>query len=142
MIWKNKTSFIVLTVTVLTLSAEAQSTIRFDLENLRNQDSFLTKTYDIIKVQNAWEFIKNSSVNLSSIKIGIVDTGVDASHQEFNSPKVDFSSSMAASLVDSDAPKGHGTQVVGIIGANNVFGGLIYSLWFLIKKFWLKKPVK
>lgn len=102
--------------------ANAQSVFRFDLENLKNQDAFLVKAYDITKIQNAWEFIKNSSINLSPIKIGIVDTGADASRQEFNNPKVDFGSSTAGALIDSHAPKGHGTQVVGIIGANNVLG--------------------
>jgi len=101
---------------------QAQAAFNFDLENLRNQDSFLTKAYDVIKIQNAWEFIRNNIANLLPVSIGIVDTGIDANHQEFNNPKVDFGSSPTTALMDSSAPKGHGTQVIGIIGANNVLG--------------------
>lgn len=54
----------------------AQTRFGFDLENLRNQDSFLTKAYDVIKIQNAWEFVKNNAADLFPVVIGIVDTGV------------------------------------------------------------------
>src|SRR3989338_8210789 len=116
---------ILLTGVVIITSAlvtQAQAAFSFDLENLRNQDSFLAKAYDIIKAQNAWEFVKNSAASLSPVSIGIVDTGIDANHLEFNNPKIAFGSSPASALVDSNAPKGHGTRVAGIIGANNVLG--------------------
>jgi subtilisin family serine protease len=119
---RNKIFLISTVFAALLLATQTRAAFIFDLENLRSQDSFLTKAYDVIKVQNTWEFLKNSAVNLSPVRIGIVDTGVDMGHQEFNNPKVDFGSSATTALIDSDAPKGHGTQVAGIIGANNVVG--------------------
>lgn len=94
----------------------AQLIINFDLENLRNQDINLTKAYDIIKIQKAWEAVIASAVSTSPIVVGIVDTGVDLNHQEFNSPDVNLG---RFALTDFK-PSGHGTQVAGIIGANNV----------------------
>jgi len=104
---------------VVTLTALAQAVIRFDLENLRSQDELVTKAYDNIKIQEAWNFVLNSGITSSPISVGIVDTGVDSFHQEFNNPKVNFGASSAVSLFDRD---GHGTAVTGIIGANNVLG--------------------
>lgn len=99
----------------LYLNVNAQS-VSFDLENLRNQDVNLTKAYDTIGIQEAWEKILVSIASTSSVIVGIVDTGVDVNHQEFNAPGVNLGRFV---LVDFD-PGGHGTQVSGIIGANNI----------------------
>lgn len=104
---------------VILLSITANAQIKFDLANLRNQDSALTKAYDLINIQNAWE--KISGISLSDMIIGIVDTGIDSKHQEFNNPKVNIDAPVSA-LFDSNTPKGHGTQVIGIIGANSILG--------------------
>ncbi len=97
-------------------SVGAQSIIKFDLENLRNQDINLTKSYDIIKIQEAWKAVISSTVSISPIIVGIVDTGVDVQHQEFHSPSIRLG---RFALIDFD-PNGHGTKVTGVIGANNV----------------------
>lgn len=94
--------------------------LNFDLVNLRNQNVIITKSYDIIKILEAWQRIKEINPVLSSIAVGIIDTGMDRTHQEFNTPNVNIDAPSSA-LVDS-RPAGHGTQVAGIIGANNVLG--------------------
>lgn len=98
----------------------AQTNIKFDLENLRSQNLNLTKAYDRINVQRAWERIATNNPPLSTVIVGIVDSGIDAHHNEFNTPLVNLGSFHRSVLRDLDAPKGHGTQVAGIIGGNNV----------------------
>lgn len=100
----------------------------FDLTNLRNQNEIFTKAYDIIKIQEAWEEIQQSSrsTSLSGVKIGIIDVdGVDANHEEFMGEiingslvgNIDFGDTPLSARVDEG---GHGTAVAGIIGANNI----------------------
>lgn len=118
---------IFLIVVVYLVSAQVQ--FKQDLANLKSQNPALTKAYDIIKAQQAWDQIQSSNLQLSIVKIGIVDSGVDATHPEFlgtlvNSTVVgaiDFGGTPASAKRDSD-PDGHGTQVTGIIGANNLSG--------------------
>ena len=48
---------ILLTGVAIIMSAstvQAQAAFNFDLENLRSQDSFFTRAYDIVKAQSAW----------------------------------------------------------------------------------------
>ncbi len=106
--------------------AQAASQIKYDLENLRNQNSSLAKAYDIIKIQQAWDAVANATPPLSPVIVGVVDFGVEAIHQEFNFPEVNLSSVNRSLLVDFTERTffgirtgGHGTQVTGIIGANN-----------------------
>ena len=94
-------------------------TAPFDIANLRTASSTLTAAYDKIKIQQAWEAIATSSFTITPVSIGIVDSGVDDSHQEFNNPDVDFGLLFPSLLFDISS-NGHGTQVTGIIGANNV----------------------
>lgn len=114
-----KLLFYILVLSFLLIN-EAGAQVNFDLENLRNQKPLLTKAYDIIKIQDAWEKIKSLNPPLSNISIGIVDTGVDSKHQEFNNPNVNIDAPFNA-LFDA-RPEGHGTKVNGIIGANNILG--------------------
>lgn len=79
--------------------------------------------YQIIQATTAWEKIKTANSSLNGVTIGIIDTGVDSGHQEFNNPKISFGNSPPDALTDTftdEYPHGHGTQVAGIIGANNV----------------------
>ena len=77
---------------------------------------FPAKRFEQEKINQNWE-------GAASV-VAVIDTGVDSGHQEFNNPKVDFGNSPADALNDDPAirPSGHGTQVAGIIGANNVLG--------------------
>ncbi|MEX2144926.1 MAG: S8/S53 family peptidase [Candidatus Spechtbacterales bacterium] len=106
---------IVFAFAILTASVVYAQDIRFDLENLREQDPLLVRAYDIVKVQDAWEEILDSGESLSNttVNIGILDTGFESSHLEFDRVVIDTDS-----FVDHKTG-GHGTQVLGIIGANN-----------------------
>ena len=100
-------------------SISAQAAVKFDLENLRNQNFQLTRAYDRIDVQKAWDAVLNSDIQLATTTVGIVDTGIDPDHHEFNLPEVNLGSFNRLLLFDSEL-NGHGTQVAGIIGANNI----------------------
>ncbi|MBI2122021.1 MAG: S8 family serine peptidase [Candidatus Sungbacteria bacterium] len=114
--------FILVLLVVLIRNTNAQSAGRFDLKNLRDQNPLLTKAYDIIRLQEAWEkIIQSNFTSFVAVIIGIMDTGVDPDHQEFNGPQVNLGSFTRSVLFDFD-PGGHGTQIAGIIGANNVLG--------------------
>lgn len=53
--------------------AFAVGEVIFDLENLRNQNLLLTKAYDNVKTQSAWELIKDEDLVLSPVKIGVIN---------------------------------------------------------------------
>lgn len=97
-----------------------------------------TAAYDSVNVRRAWDLIRIVGPTQSTVKtvVGILDTGVQLIvgqtptlgtilHPEFTSPTVDFGTTPPESRIDSafdvsDPRKGgHGTQVAGIIGANN-----------------------
>ena len=77
--------------------------------------------YFKIGLEDTWNKInEETSLYLSPIVIGIIDSGVDITHKEFDgikwgktpaSAKIDFGDNLGDS---------HGTNVVGIIGANNI----------------------
>ncbi len=107
----------------------AQLSFLQDLANLRNQNAFLTAAYDKISIQKAWDAISDSGPDLSPVVVGIIDTGIDAGHPEFAGElidsvivgKVNLGNTPPDAKSDSE-PGGHGTQVAGIIGANNLLG--------------------
>jgi len=88
-----------------------------DLAHLRNIDSDFTRAYDKISIQDSWNAVNESEKPLRPVIIGILDTGLDKSHPEFENVKT--GSSRGINLRD---PDGHGTAVAGIIGANSVLG--------------------
>ncbi|MDP3935065.1 MAG: S8/S53 family peptidase [Candidatus Giovannonibacteria bacterium] len=93
-----------------------------DTLNLGQIDSNLIRAYTNIKIKDAWQKIEELNPTfIEKIKIMIIDSGVDSSHPEFVNPKVDLGSAPPNALFDND-PTGHGTQINGIIGANNVLG--------------------
>jgi hypothetical protein len=109
--------------------AYAQASINSDLENLATQHPDFVQAYSLISVTNSWKRIIDSEVPLTPVKIGISDTGIDAGHPEFAGTLVgtnrvgvvDLGQTSPFAKFDID-PLGHGTQVAGIIGANNLLG--------------------
>ncbi|WP_411727131.1 S8 family peptidase [Methyloglobulus sp.] len=111
-----------LRVKAVTQNLELQPhSVTTDLENLRNFDPTLTRAYDKLNLDGAWKLIAASPVPLHPVTIGIVDTGIDMNHPEFKDgvtvkgASSDNGSTSCGRTVDS-----HGTQVAGIIGANNL----------------------
>ncbi len=124
-------SLILLAIVVLSLlfffqsGVLAQTASPFDLVNLKLFVSGDIAAYEKIKIVEAWERINqekasNPTLSLSRVILGIFDTGIDIVHPEF-----------AGALIDTPLSKdtekwGHGTQVAGIIGANNISAGSPY----------------
>lgn len=112
----------------------AQTLSSWDLLNLFEQfkatDPNIIKAYQLTKMPEMWAEIESKELNLSPVVVGIPDTGVDSLHPEF-SGTVLFSDSLDLAGVSSPLARfthGHGTQVAGIIGANNTsFGGAYTS---------------
>ena len=72
---------------------------------------------DKIQLEDAWEIETGSS----SVRVGILDSGIDASHPELNNRvsttlSRNFSGDGRSATQD---PTGHGTHVAGIVGAKN-----------------------
>jgi len=90
----------------------------FDLVNLKDQGLADIIAYDKIKIIDAWNFLERALPILSPVSIGIFDTGIDITHPEFRQVSID------TPIIADTLGSGHGTQVAGIIGANNLsFGG-------------------
>lgn len=104
--------------------AFAQSGGQWDLLNLFEQFKLtkpdIIRAYQLAKAPEAWAGIENRRPGLNLVTIGIPDTGIDSLHPEFDNVVL-FSDSLDLAGV---LRGGHGTQVAGIIGANNIsFGG-------------------
>ena len=115
--WTYNLFFIVFLSFLVSLCSQQVFSAETDLENLRSFNPDLTRAYDKIKIQEAWTAIKQSGIHLSPVRIGIVDTGVDPNHPEFQG--VNLGAIKREELRDFE-PSGHGTQIVGVIGANNL----------------------
>src|SRR3989344_1575776 len=114
------TLFLLGALVVPAIPAYSQISTRFDSEVLRAQNADYTRAYDLVNIQPAWEAIIESGAPRSPVSVGIVDTGADANHAEFRNPNVNFGTSPLVARQDTfEKPKGHGTAVAGIIGANN-----------------------
>ena len=87
--------------------------------------------YNLIGVQKAWNYIRGSGLDLSAVKVGIVDDGLYEGTGEFNGPsKVEYPDPKAGKLANPltkpnvaggtvPNPAGsHGTKIAGIIGAD------------------------
>jgi hypothetical protein len=102
-----------------------------DLQNLvfRNGDPRLATAYASVGVPQTWDLLRAmSNIHTTDVTIGIVDSGIDRTHPEF-STGVNFGTTPVTALQDSQGCTtlflvplrcGHGTQVAGIIGANNL----------------------
>ncbi len=105
----------------------AQTASIFDLVNLKLFASGDVAAYEKIKIVEAWEKINqekasNPALSLSRVFIGIFDTGIDIIHPEFVGVSIDSTlpEDMLNTFLCTPPFCGHGTQVAGIIGANNI----------------------
>jgi len=123
-----------------------------DLENLANQPGGGDKVlaYEYMGVQRAWQLLRNASPPSTTtcrvsigpyceVRVGLIDTGLDKQHQEFDmvrmgsSKKIDWIDTAGCTFDPKTnsfdfAQCGHGTEDAGIIGASNRSGvGLPYN---------------
>lgn len=119
--------FILLSVLILLISSRALAA-SFNIDSLNLQEaapqSNRPVAYFKIGLKEAWQKINGTlGLNLSPITIGIIDTGIDNSHPEFAGVKKGNTPPDAlidrGILINSEL-ESHGTNVAGIIGANNI----------------------
>lgn len=85
-----------------------------DLEVLKTTNPAKTVAYDAIQLFDAWSFLDEVMPALHSVRVGIVDQGIQTNHPEFTSPQVNLVAAGASTSANF-----HGTAVAGIIGAND-----------------------
>ena len=120
-------------------AAAAPSVEPTDLENLAGCTNGSTETiaYASVRSMDAWRLLRllNPGGIPRHVTVGLLDTGVQTVigttsagtvfHPEFSGPPVDFGNTPQESLVDTSfqagdpQKQGHGTEVAGIVGANN-----------------------
>lgn len=89
-----------------------------DTLNLGIINPDLIRAYNDIKISDSWDITETLISNFQkSIKIGIIDSGIDDKHPEFRN--INFGNTPFSARFDHDS-LGHGTQTSGIIGANNI----------------------
>jgi hypothetical protein len=86
--------------------------------------------YKKVGLIQAWDYLEEKNLPYSHVTIGIVDTGVDTSHPEFDG--VDFGTQPRSIDTYQKGTVAHGTCVAGIIGANNITSNNISSEDFMM----------
>ncbi len=118
--------FLVILFLVFCHYSSAQFNSFFDFVNLAQTHPDFFEPFKKIKMEESWNVI-NKTNPLRFVKIGIIDSGLDAfgeRHPEFRG--VDLGNTSINAKIDTEpadipgAAAGHGTQVAGIIGANNL----------------------
>src|SRR5207253_1571037 len=79
----------------------------------------LLAPFDRVSLESAWNIIEIQQPPLSAVLVGIPDSGLNRTQQEFVIPSVDTGLETPSSPADQSAG-GHGTGIAGIVGANNV----------------------
>lgn len=107
----------ILSITSLTFAASQFSFFR-DTLNLVEVDQSLVQAYKKVEIDKAWKVSDILFTDLKKIKVGIIDSGFDNKHPEFNG--IDKGKTPSIAKFDHDTSGGHGTEVTGIIAANNL----------------------
>jgi subtilisin family serine protease len=97
----------------------AYSTAACDVELLEHD---LRVAYDTVCAPEAWHLAAEADVRLRPVRIAVVDTGIAADHSEFVIPlrgRSYVSEEDGLVLPWCEDSRGHGTQISGIIGAEN-----------------------
>ncbi len=85
---------------------------------------------DLIQAPEVWKTIESTNRLVSPVKVCIIDTGYDYTHEDLPKDNITTTETLYGSaLEDGD---GHGTHVAGVIGAiggndMGVVGGKIFS---------------
>lgn len=115
-----------LSLVVAGLVFAATPAFNIDLLNLELDKPIAVTAYKQVKITDALSFLNTLSPVARQVRIGIIDSGVDMAHQEFDGVNID-----AAAIAEKDNETGgHGTQIAGIIGAkgnNNI--GIAGTMW-------------
>src|SRR3989338_6584494 len=97
-----------------------QPNYRYYLSSTPNDADYAKQWgFQKIHMDQAWDIAQGSS----SVKVGIVDTGIDKGHPDL-AGKVSKSQPIAPGCINDGDANGHGTHVAGVIGAvtNNAQG--------------------
>ena len=83
------------------------------------------KGYQLIGVQNAWDLMRVSGLQLSNVDVGVVDSGLFKGNGEFDG-KVVIDATLPNSELENplDQFGSHGTRVMNIIAADSENGGM------------------
>jgi hypothetical protein len=111
------------------ITTETLFAASFTIDNLNLREVMMPvinppAAYFKIGLEDTWNKINsNQTKSLSPVTIGIIDTGVDVTHPEFKG--VNFGSTPKDAKIDhgekvNGVLTSHGTNIAGIIGANNI----------------------
>ncbi len=87
------------------------------------------RSYQIVGVPAAWEAIRGSGLELSEVRVGVVDDGLYKGYGEFDGV-VHINTKSNGSLLDKPSPDypvtgSHGTGIMNLIAADPDNGGLV-----------------
>ncbi len=87
-------------------------------ENTRSSGTYSGWAYDSIRLESAWQIETGSS----SVQIGIIDTGIEASHNDLSGQiNTTLSTSFHSSGNGLNPTNSHGTQMAGIIASKGIY---------------------
>ena len=109
---------------------------KYKISSVTNDQAFTnsitnyTKYINATNTSSAWKLLKSKYSGKSKVKVAVVDTGANLSHEDLGSVDkdlsvdIDYYGNTSSLTADADTEVGHGTHVTGIIGAtaNNGVG--------------------
>jgi hypothetical protein len=116
--------FFYITTGIAFFTASSLFAASFTIDDLNLREAIpnvnLPAAHFKINLESAWNKINELNLSLSPITTGIIDSGVDVTHEEFNG--INWGKTPASAKIDFGDNRGdsHGTNVAGIIGANNI----------------------